>query len=183
MGWENSGYTGGIAEEELLGKVNTKEYFEQHPDIGTYVPFRDSVEYVKDSQFGDPENPRRFFPRSMLEALRGDEVLKEKVPEAVYKFFTAVGSHLDKRHSIDAFVECVPDPKHNTVIIRTTLDVTRNTGKAGGYKADIVVLVPHEGVDPKDENYPEFVDEYAAMIRAHILTELEKKGINKSVPQ
>ncbi len=179
MGWEGSGYTGGIAEEELFGKLNTKEYFDRHPDISTYVPFQDSVDFVKDSQFGDPENPRRFFPRSILKSLRGDSALRDRVPNAAYRFFTAISSHLDKRHSIDGFVECIPDPKNDSVIIRATLDVTRNTGKTGGYKADVVILVPHEGIDPSDEEYPEFVEKYTALVRGHILTELDKREINK----
>lgn len=175
-----SGYTGGIVEEELLGSIDKKKYFEKYPDISTYTTYRAAVEYVKDTQWGDPENPSKFFPRDLLRTLRKDEALTVRVPAATYRYFTAIGSHLDRWHGVDAFIEVeYNNPTNESVIIRTTIDVTRGPHKESGYKSDLVVEVPRNGVDPSDEDYHAFVEKYATLIREHILTELNKNNKKK----
>ena len=63
----------------------------------------------------------------------------------ILKFYTAVGSHLDKFHGIDAFFEY--DCGDKTITI--TLDVTINPRKGEEYKADVVFYFPADGLDPK----------------------------------
>lgn len=163
---------GGLVEKEIFGNMKPENPAEDFPGPKDYVKFNEALRYVRNHQRpGNPENPKEFFPHDLLEYLRADESLKEIAPEATYRFDTALGSHLDHFHGIDALIECKPDPNDNRVFI-VTLDVTTNSGKEGGYKADVVIILDKEGLDPGDTDYKEIVAKYAEEIKDQLLTVL-----------
>jgi len=71
------------------------------------------------------------------------------------KIYTAIGSHLDVYHGVDAFFEV----EINGKLHRVTLDVTFNKNKEDGGRADVVFLVPGDGLDPgSKEDKKEYQD-------------------------
>jgi hypothetical protein len=162
---------GGIVEREIFGDMRKPENpIEGFPGPNDYVKFNEAMRYVRNHQRpGNPENPKEFFPHDLLNYLRSDEELKEVASEAAYRFNTAIGSHLDRFHGIDALIECKPDPEKNQVFI-VTLDVTTNPGKEGGYKADVLISLDREGLDPTDPDYQDIVVKYGREIKDQLLT-------------
>jgi hypothetical protein len=160
---------GGIVEREIFGDLRKPEQGEIYPKPGEYLEFKDSLKFVRTHQRpGNPENPREFFPHDLLNYLRTDGELKEALPGAVYRFDTALGSPLDRFHGIDAIIECKPDPEGKVFVV--TLDVTTNPNKEGGYKADVIIILDKDGLDPTDEDYKEIVAKYGEEIKEQLLT-------------
>ena len=117
------GYTGGLFEREVVGKC-------QWNGIMEYFPRKQTMDMVRELQPWDPSDPGpsanslpNNFHASIAEAL-GVEDWSE------VRLYTAVGSPLDKFHSMDAFVEF-----RGQVV---TIDLTLNRLK-GEYRADITV--------------------------------------------
>lgn len=165
---------GEMIQREVFGDMKPKKPGENFPGPNEYVNFKEALKFVRQHQRpGNPENPKEFFPHDLLNYLRADESLKEAMPNAVYRFDTAIGSHLDRFHGVDAIIECKPDPADNRVFV-VTLDVTINTSKEGGYKADVIIILESEGLDPTDENYKEVVSKYAEEIKDYLLTSVEE---------
>lgn len=171
---------GGLIENEILGEVSKLKYFEMCPGIDEYVPYKDALDFVKNNQgFRKPESPTKFFPKDVMAMLRTDTTLKEVLGDAKYRYYTAVGSHLDRYHGVDAFFECTCGEGDRTFILRVTLDVTTNPSK-DKYKADLIVQLPRDGIDPSDENYKSIVSEYERQIKDDLLTKFNQRGTNRS---
>ena len=150
------GYTGRLMEEELFS-ASEKESFSSE-----YLPYKESIEEAKENQpYEDPSDPEPRFSNDLhatvCEMLGLDDYSKLKI-------YTAIGSHLDVYHGVDAFFEV----EINGKIHRVTLDVTFNKNKEDGGKADVVFLVPREGLDPGSkedkEEYRNLLDDVALRV-------------------
>lgn len=163
---------GKLIESESFGEINTFRYFEDLPEIESYIKFSPALESVKKVQYGSPENPKRFLPRDIKQEI--EKLLKQDISSdfKVY-FYTAVGSHLDRWHGIDAFFEIIEENKNSVIV---TLDVTSNPNK-DSYKADVIITVSRDGIDPGDADYREHIEEYAKLIESEYLTKIGNQGI------
>lgn len=117
-----NGYTGRLFEEEVL-----KTCLFQWNGTMEYVPFRKSMRLVMMCQPWDPSDP----------STRAGNDLHCQVAMALgledwgqLRFFSALGSPLDRWHGVDGFFEW-----RGTVV---TIDLTIDPTKVG-YKADMVV--------------------------------------------
>jgi hypothetical protein len=154
-----TGYTGKIIEREILGKIE-KERSKERPDVfenleKTYLPYKKAMEAVKRMQPFDPSDPEPGFAND-LHATIAERLKLEDYSRL--RFFTAISSHLDIWHGVDAFFEL--DSKEKKIIV--TLDVTSNPNK-DSCKADVLVEIPSEGLDPKEDRieYMEKIEEVA----------------------
>lgn len=154
--FKESGYTGAILEAEVFDKIKKEKY---RYELRDYKNFKESMRLVKDAQpYEDPSDPDPRFANDLhatvAEALHLEDYSKLRI-------YTAVGSHLDKYHSVDAFFEY--DIGEDKVFV--TFDVTSNPNKADSYRADIVFLMPPDGLDPTleedKEPYLEKINEVA----------------------
>jgi len=149
---QKGGYTGGLMEKEVLGGLKLEK-----EDV--YVPFREAMKWVEQHQSGDPADPDPRFANDLhatVAEMLGIEDLRN------IKFFTAVGSPLDKFHGIDAFFKIKEGGEELTI----TLDVTINPAKGDRYKADVIISIPPDGLDPREDRklYLEKINEVAAEI-------------------
>jgi hypothetical protein len=150
-----TGYTGKIIEREIFGEIE-----KERPDVfenleNTYLPYKKAMEVVKKMQPFDPSDPKPRFAND-LHATIAEKLKLEDYRKL--KFFTAVSSHLDIWHGTDAFFEL--DLEGKKIIV--TLDATSNPNK-DVCKADVLVEIPHEGLDPKEDRieYIEKIEEVA----------------------
>jgi hypothetical protein len=140
------GYTGGIIQHELLGAVDKKKETDFLREVeSSYLNFRDSMELVKRCQMDESAIPKTEFARELRKRII--KLLKLDNPRNL-KFFTAVNSYLDHKHGIDAFMELEAEDGR---ILRVTFDCTKNTDKGEEGKADVVFLVPSDGIDRKTD--------------------------------
>lgn len=118
---DGDGYTGGSFEYELFGYCGVS-----WQDTG-YLSYEESMKIVKSSQPWNPMDPKcrlaNNFHYAVTQAL-GLEDCSE------LKFYTAVGSALDRYHGIDCLFEF-----HGIVV---TIDVTINRYK-NNCRADVLV--------------------------------------------
>jgi len=130
-------YTGKLAEDEVLGKVER----DPNPEASNrYFSFDTLVLMAKESQpFKDPSDPGAPFPND-LHATIAEDLHLERYEQL--KYYTAVGSKLDVFEGIDAFFELDLGHGEN---VRVTLDMTLNPAKED-YKADVVFQWPNEGI-------------------------------------
>lgn len=118
-----NGYSGGLFEADTFpaverGARRTTEY----------VPWKAAHELVKSHQPWDPANPGNGFAGDLHSEVCLALGLKDW---SELKLFAAGGSAADKFHGTDAFFEF-----RGSVV---TLDVTQNTAKFNGYKADVII--------------------------------------------
>lgn len=160
-------YGGKLIEHELLGDTKKeKAVFGELHSIESYMKHREAVEFVKSHQRGDPFNPSRFFPKSLVDGIKKDQEIGLSPGDQI-AFYTAINSPLDRYHGVDAFFELKVGTK--TVIV--TIDVTTNPSK-DRYKADVILAIPEEGLDPKDQDYKHNINNYVDQIRSNILTKI-----------
>lgn len=162
--------TGGLFEEELVGEADIKnpEYqkelkITQEQEARAikkegYIRFWEALKLAKKFQPGDPTNPQKPFGRELRIALQ--DLLKLKTGEEMdrVRFYTAIGTPLDKIHGVDAFVEYEDLDKK---LYHATFDFTTNPRKKV-YKSDIVVLekeLPDSQLD--SSGFLEKIEEYA----------------------
>lgn len=107
------GYTGHLFEEEVLGTCTVTHR--------GHMKWRDAVDVVRKNQ------PRIATPV----AAKLESELRKKLPNVDVRFYSAVGSTLDRMHSVDGFFEF-----EGVVIV--TLDLTTNPHK-DACKADLLV--------------------------------------------
>lgn len=158
---------GKIIESELLGETKKEmAYFDELHEMPTYLKYRSSVEFVKTHQRADPFNPKRFFPKSLRDGLKEDTSLGITSEEQL-GFYTALNSAMDQYHGVDAFFEY----KRENKTILVTIDVTTNPSK-DRHKADVILAIPSEGLDPSDSDYNEIVSGYIEQIKEELLTKL-----------
>lgn len=117
-----NGYTGRLLQEEACGLCRTK-------DRG-YQSYKKALAEVRENQPWDhTDGPAPRFARD----LHAEVALAVGLEDwAHLRFYTAIGSSLDRWHGVDAFFDL-----HGVVV---TLDVTMNPGKFNGYKADFMVV-------------------------------------------
>lgn len=150
-------YTGGMLEEEMLGKTESK--LEKYKlDLKEYITYNDAIEIVKRIQpkDSDPTDPDPYFARDLHATLAENLELEDY---SDLEYYTAVKSRLDFLHGVDAFFEWkLPDGR----ILRVTLDITKNREKKE-HKADVVSWVDEEDLDLDDhkEQYLAFVESEA----------------------
>ncbi len=136
--------SGSVVEQELLGEIGKETYGERFKGA-EYVPYREAFRMVKESQPFDPADPEPRFANDL------HATLAEKLGLEDYsrlKFFTAVSkTHLDVFHGIDAFFELTLEDEHGAVV--ATIDITTRPKEA--WKADVLITVPDEGFDFKDQ--------------------------------
>lgn len=112
---KKSGYTGGLLEEEVLGHCVVR--------WDGYMKFRQAKAFARSNQ---PKSPC-----PIAQKFRASVAKEMKVDIGDVNIFTAVGSPLDKFHSIDGWFEF----KGLTV----TFDITMS--HKGGYRADVTVVM------------------------------------------
>lgn len=141
------GYTGKLTEEEVLG--GTKQESETGKENENFFhSFDELVELVKDQQpFKDPSAPtEKRFPDDLLVTI-AEKLGLDNFGNGQLKFFTAVGSRLDKEKGVDAFFELDLGGGDRAIV---TLDVTNNPRK-GNYKANVCFEWPPQGISPKED--------------------------------
>ncbi len=170
---KSSGETGHLFEWQYIGEIDTKnpayqkalqEAVSSEERAGMtdgYIRFRKAMELVKKFQPYDPANPNKHFARDIRVELQDLLGLTTEEEMDRVKFYTAVGSPLDKRHSVDAFIEYT-DKSGET--FRATFDLTTNPQKQA-YKTDIVVQLkdlPDPNTNKKE--YNSAIKEFAGKI-------------------
>jgi len=166
--FETSGVTGHLLEHEMLGSGHYSEE-------GEYQPYREAMRYVKEHQPFDPSDPAPRFAND-VHATIADMLGLEDYSQL--KFFTAVSSLLDKCHGIDGFFE-LEDADNPHKVLRVTIDITKNPAKGEDYKADIIITVPRDGLDPKDDK-----EAFSALVNktaAAITERLKLQGLPQTV--
>ena len=133
----------------MLGSVNRglEKNFERINSDNEYLKYNEAIEEVKRMQNKEyVTDPEKSFAND-LHAMICEELGIEDYTKL--KYYTAIGfkqhTALDLYHGVDAFFEL---EQKNNKILRVTIDITAND-KDG--KADIVVRVPIEGLDRKED--------------------------------
>jgi len=113
-----------------------------------FIDYKTSMKLVEVCQpdGSSPERPRGFFGRSLYQKIKAE---LDKLGQYKLEYFSAVGSHLDVKHGIDAFFRVCDSSGQE--LATATLDVTMNPNKIGGYKADSVAVFPSGGLDPAED--------------------------------
>lgn len=170
--YESQRYTGTEYEYDMFDQIDVKNpaYLADLAKVTKpdgHVTFKDAVWLAKKHQPTDSSNPRKDFFRELLFAVQEKlGVDPDQNPDALHAY-TAVGSVLDKKHSVDAFMTY--DDKGREVIV--TLDATRRPEKLKeGWKADVMVGDIPE-VDDDSGAYMDRIDEIAGDIAKKLLTE------------
>lgn len=132
--------TGKTVERELFGDVCNKCDFQQT----AYLPYHWALQDARIHQPWDPTDPQPRFANDV------HATIAEHFSPLDYSrvcMYTAIRSSLDHHHGVDAFVEC---HDNSGTTWRVTLDVTTNPQKIHqACKADVVFLVPRDGLDPR----------------------------------
>ena len=118
---ERMSYTGRFFETDNFGesRSHTTEYME----------YAKAVEDVKKNQPWDPTDPQPRFANNLHAEVALELGLKEDW--STLRFYTAIGSALDRYHGVDGFFEFGD--------ARVTMDITQNPAKTSGYKADFII--------------------------------------------
>lgn len=145
--------TGHLIEAELFGQVAQ----EARVEFGDWQKLRketaqSALQIVKEMQgANDPTDPERPFAND-LHATVAQEITPDDYSKL--RLYTAIGSALDIKEGIDAFIEL--DKEEG--VISVTLDVTANPEKIS-HKADVIIHVPADGIDSTVDK-----EEYSAVL-------------------
>lgn len=146
-------YTGGILEEELLGKIENENEVGLK-NLKEYIKYQQAIDLVKKIQpaDSDPSDPEPYFASDLFAGLAEDLEIEDY---GQLRYYTAVGSRMDFFHGVDAFFEWELDDGR---VIRVTIDLTKNSEK-DEYKADLVIQVNDDNLDLEDNKaaYKDFV--------------------------
>jgi|GEM_PF-1634153 len=152
-----------LNEYEMMAEFQNMKYnFSQL--LKDMVMSRDNIDYIDydhsrqlvevcQRDGSQPDRPQAFFARSLYNKLKAE---LDKIGNYQLEYYTAVSSHLDVKHGVDAYFKVLSSGQE---VAQTTLDVTSNPNKSDGYKADYVSVFPHDGLDPRDDR-----EEYAAKV-------------------
>lgn len=171
--------TGGLFEWQFIGKVDTenrdyqkelKKLQEEGAREGAtngFIKRAKAMELVRKFQPCDPTNPyQKPFSRDIRVSLIDLMIIKGLISDDDedknrIKFYTAVGTPLDKFHSIDAFIEF---EDKNGKKYPVTFDLTLNQNKQE-YKSDIVVNeLPDPNLDDEKIKYLATIEQYAQKV-------------------
>ncbi len=169
ISFDYNGPQGNLVDSNMFGGTKKTEEQMKTGNI-EYQQYEDSIKFVKDNQIGEPSDPSAWFAND-LHATIAEELGLEDYGQL--KFYTAIGSSLDKYHSIDGFFELQVDPENPDDVVRVTIDLTTNPEK-NDYRADFIILVPREGLDRKDEDYRIVLAEHAREIASKLKPYLKK---------
>ncbi|MFA4995977.1 MAG: hypothetical protein WC536_02420 [Patescibacteria group bacterium] len=146
-------YTGGILEEELLGRIESEGEVSLK-NLKKYIKYRQAIDLVKKIQpkDSDPSDPEPYFASDLFAELAEDLELEDY---GNLRYYTAVGSRMDFFHGVDAFFEWELDDGR---IVQATVDLTMNSEKED-YKADLVIQVKDDDLDLENNRvaYRDFV--------------------------
>lgn len=149
-----------------------EKYHEEIYKFGTYLPYNEAIELVKDCQPFNPEKPGPDFAKKLHAAVK---TYLEIVEPLSLKFFTAVNSHLDHFHGVDAFFEV--STQDGRVVARTTIDIKKYDPEKE-IKADLLVVMTEKEKEmyEKDEKaYENKIDEEAKKIATKLLEDFNKR--------
>lgn len=156
------GLTGFQVESDLLPPVNNsaeselvKTRYANNPKYRLNV--NDAMDIVRQIQRHDPTNPDKKFLKDIREKIAGRFQLED--PNSL-KIYCSIGTTLD-RMGVDFFIDL---ELGNGKKITVTADITKNPSK-DAHKADAILLIPRDGLDPDmpedKEIYEEKIEEYA----------------------
>ena len=169
-------YTGEIAQSELLGKPEREE-----ADELSYKPYKTAMDVARktqaylssDSKYS-PSDPEPRFANDL------HATIAEKLGVDNYddlRYYTALGTELDRFHGVDAFFEL--DIQGSTEPIIVTLDLTLNPDK-DEYKADTILFVDEDQLDIEynKQGYDELIKDSAdKIVRAFRLAQNTNKSM------
>lgn len=165
---EHRAYTGELLQHETLGEP-------LHPDAETgeleYLPYRTAMSVVREMQPFDPTDPTPSFANDL------HATVAEKLGLTDYstlRFYTALGTSLDRHHGVDGFFEW-DAPEGGTAVV--TLDITLRD--KGAYKADVLLWVADEAaLDRQNErdHYDHLLDSFAADVVSSLRSKAAPKG-------
>lgn len=141
--WQDSGLRerAGKSAERVMGSVDLPR---NERVEGRYVSYAASLNLAKEHQpWEDPISPSPAFAKKLREAILD---AMPRLPQELHKnlkFYTSVGSPLDRYHGVDAFLEFEVIGKDP---IRITLDITMKP-KKDSWKADILFSVGQVDVE------------------------------------
>lgn len=176
------GETGRMYEAKILGTFKmTPEFLEAESKLrknhrGHYLRDEDLYRALKENSVDDPTNPESQHANDLRLAVI-DALGLEPGQEDAVGYYTAVGSPLDVKMGVDAFMEFT-DPESGETS-RATIDVTLNTRKLDeGYgKADVVIgELPDAVID--EDDYLKAIDTFGSMIAEKL--KLESSRIRKA---
>ncbi|HTX86785.1 MAG TPA: hypothetical protein VMC41_01810 [Candidatus Nanoarchaeia archaeon] len=148
---------GHIIEAELLGTVKKEKYERSdHPNVEAYLDFGQSIDLVKRTQPSEnPTLPEAPFAADLRRAV--SKKLASLPNNFAYdpknlEYYTAVKSHLDQWHSIDAFLEYLDRQtgKKTRALIDLTIDPTKSIDPAFAGQI-VLILAPGDGLDKQIE--------------------------------
>ncbi|MFA5163660.1 MAG: hypothetical protein WC441_04025 [Patescibacteria group bacterium] len=154
--------------KNLVDKYHNEIY-----KFDTYLPYDKAIELVKDCQPFNPESPSPDFAKKLHAAIESYIKIGDGLS---LKFFTAVNSHLDYFHGVDAFFE-ISDQSDN-IAARTTIDIKKyNPEKA--IKADLLMVVTEtekEAYEKDDQAYQDRINQEARKIAVKLLDNFTKRA-------
>ncbi|MEK7653276.1 MAG: hypothetical protein AAB358_02250 [Patescibacteria group bacterium] len=155
------GLTGSMAQSEVFGEVKDAVEFKKWIENHTRLDFEEAIKDAKSRQprDSDPHEPSPQFACNLHSKVM--ELLSLSDWERL-SFFTAVGSHLDFQHGVDAFFELETDEGKK---ITVTLDV-KTYESSDHNKANVYFEYPQEGLDPQadPQKWSEKIDEVATLV-------------------
>ncbi|MFA6272264.1 MAG: hypothetical protein WC693_04125 [Patescibacteria group bacterium] len=155
MAYREGGYTGKLIEHEMLGVAHLESAARARIE---YQPYQQALKSAKERQPGNPSDPKARFANDLhatICELMGLEDYNQ------LRFYTSVGSSLDHFHGIDGFFELSIDENNPADSIVVTVDITMNPNKGDQYKADHIITVPTDGLDPKEDK-----EAFAALVKS-----------------
>ncbi|MBU0614264.1 hypothetical protein KJ766_03220 [Patescibacteria group bacterium] len=157
------GYFGRELESDIFGAVKPakgfKEFYKKVARSDGYVAYEDAIRLVRDFTMQDGKNPDKEFLNDLRLEIGDILGFDEDDMENLF-LFSAVGTPIDRFHSVDAFLELDIDDDNGP--LRVTMDATLNTKKLeGGYRSDVIVGdIP----DPSSDEYLNSVEWYAHLV-------------------
>lgn len=123
--------TGRLLEAEVFGRTTVKWEGKME-----YMPYRTALDFCRKHQpIGwNPVDPSTRTGSNLYAsvAIELEKAVGEFTWEEELKFFSAIGSPLDVFHGVDGWFEF----RGNVV----TVDLTANTAKVNGYKANVILF-------------------------------------------
>lgn len=148
MARRGGSYTGGMLEYDVFDETTfDKEQTLLEKKGGRYVPYFPAMEDAKKHQQpkADPTLPERAFAADLRDGIA--RALDIDPEDESLRFYTAVNSHFDINHGVDAFFEYTDKDRKTHHV---TLDATGNPNKISG-NADVIIQFPDGPPDDLDK--------------------------------
>ncbi|PKM86984.1 hypothetical protein CVU83_03565 [Candidatus Falkowbacteria bacterium HGW-Falkowbacteria-2] len=129
-------------ERAMMAKYDEKSKYLQTLNSDSYIKYADAMKLVEKCQPGDPSKPKTLFASSLINNI------SNKLAEGFQvKFFTVVGSHLDTKHGVDAFIKLYN--QEGKEIACATIDISQH--EKSQPKANLVMIVSNKDRDVFDQ--------------------------------